>query len=232
VIAGKVEGVQPLEVFATFLQPAARRQTNYLSWLRHLGVFGLFLLAIADSTPLPTFAGPDILTAIFAARHHDPWYYYAAVTTAGSVIGACITYHMAQRAGASYLRDKFGQRKVAKLLAFFKRWGTGALILSSAVPFPSPTSAFFAAAGVLNYRLRNFIVVVALSRAARYAANASIASHYGRHFILALRHPAKYYGVLLLIAAAVFLLLLAAILVHRQLEDARDVLRNQPSETE
>jgi membrane protein YqaA with SNARE-associated domain len=220
--------VQLLEVFATFLQPAARRHTvNYMTWLRHMGVFGLFLLAIADSTPLPTFAGPDILTAIFAARHRDPWYYYAAVTTIGSVIGACITYRMAQRAGAGYLREKFGERKVAKLLAFFKKWGTGALVLSSAVPFPSPTSAFFAAAGVLNYRRRNFVVVVTLSRAARYAAIASIASHYGRHFILALRHPAKYYGVLLVIAGAVFVLVLAAILLHRQLEDARGILRNQ-----
>lgn len=105
--------------------------------------------------------------------------------------------------------------------------GGGALVLSAAVPFPSPTSAFFAAAGVLNYPTKKFVVVVALSRAARYAAIASIASHYGGHFIRALRHPAQYYGVLLLIAAAVFVLALAAILVHRQLEDARGVLRNQ-----
>lgn len=212
---------------ATFLQPAARRQTNYMSVLRHLGVLGLFLLAIADSTPLPTFAGPDILTAILAARHRDPWYYYAAVTTAGSVIGAYITFRMAHRAGASYLRDKFGERKVNKLLAYFERWGTGVLVLSSAVPFPSPTSAFFAAAGVLNYPARKFVVVVALSRAARYAAIASIASHYGGHFIRALRHPAQYYGLLLVLAGAVFVLVLAAILLHRQLEDARGVLRNQ-----
>jgi len=198
-----------------------------MSVLRHLGVLGLFLLAIADSTPLPTFAGPDILTAILAARHRDPWYYYAAVTTAGSVIGAYITFRMAHRAGASYLRDKFGERKVNKLLAYFERWGTGVLVLSSAVPFPSPTSAFFAAAGVLNYPARKFVVVVALSRAARYAAIASIASHYGGHFIRALRHPAQYYGLLLVLAGAVFVLVLAAILLHRQLEDARGVLRNQ-----
>jgi hypothetical protein len=80
---------------------------------------------------------------------------------------------------------------------------------------------------VLNYPTRNFLVVVTLSRAARYAAIASIASHYGGHFVRALRHPAQYYGVLFLIAAAVFLLVLAAILLHRQLEDARGVLRNQ-----
>jgi membrane protein DedA with SNARE-associated domain len=131
---------------------------------------------------------------------------------------------MARHAGADYLRDKFGEHRVTKLLAFFKRWGTGALVVSSAVPFPSPTSSFFAAAGVLNYPARNFIVVVALSRAARYAAIASIASHYGRHFIRAFSHPAQYYGVLLLIAAAVFVLVLAAILLHRQLQDAREVL--------
>lgn len=198
-----------------------------MSLLRHLGILGLFLLAVADSTPLPTFGGTDILTAILAARHRDPWYYYAAVSTTGSVIGAYITFRMAHRAGASYLRDKFGARRVTKLLAYFERWGTGVLVLSSAVPFPSPTSAFFAAAGVLNYPTRNFIVVVALSRAARYAAIASVASHYGGHFIRALRHPAQYFGVFLLIMGAVFLLILAAILVRRQLEDARGVLRNQ-----
>ena len=102
---------------------------------RHLGILGLFLLAIADSTPLPTFAGPDILTAIFAARHRDPWYYYAAVTTTGSVIGAYITFRMARRAGASYMRDKFGERKVTKLLAYFERWGTGAWYFLRRYPF-------------------------------------------------------------------------------------------------
>jgi membrane protein YqaA with SNARE-associated domain len=220
--------VQLLEVFATFLQPAARRHTtNYMAVLRHLGVFGLFLLAVADSTPLPTFAGPDILTAILAARHRDPWYYYAAVTTVGSVIGAYMTFRMAHHAGAGYMREKFGERRVGKLLAYFQRWGTGALVLSSAVPFPSPTSSFFAAAGVLNYPVKKFVVVVTLSRAARYVAIASIASHYGGHFIRAFRHPSQYYGVLLLIAGAAFILVLAAILLHRQLEDARGVLRNQ-----
>jgi membrane protein YqaA with SNARE-associated domain len=49
---------------------------------------GLFFLAILDSSPIPTFGGPDILIAILAATHRNPWYEYAAVATAGSVIGA------------------------------------------------------------------------------------------------------------------------------------------------
>src|SRR5215470_3562080 len=80
--------------------------------LRHLGAAGLFFLAILDSSPLPTFGGPDILTAILAASHRNPWYEYAAVATAGSVIGALLTFRVARRAGSAYLNSKFGNRKL------------------------------------------------------------------------------------------------------------------------
>ena len=72
---------------------------------RHLGALGLFFLAILDSSPLPTFGGPDILTAISAASHRNPWYEYAAVATAGSVIGALLTFRVARRAGSAYLHS-------------------------------------------------------------------------------------------------------------------------------
>ena len=112
--------------------------------MRHLGGLGLFLLAIVDSSPIPTFGGLDILTAILAARQREPWYYYAGVATAGSVIGAYLTFRMARKAGLDYLSRKFGKRKVAKLLKYFERWGTGALVVSTVLPLPFPTSAFFA----------------------------------------------------------------------------------------
>ena len=220
---------------AAFLQHVTRRQpARYMSLLRHLGGLGLFLLAVLDSTPFPTFGGTDILTAILAARHHEPWYYYASIAAAGSILGAYITFRTARHAGADYLRDKFGARRVTKLLGLFERWGTGALAFSTAVPVPSPTASLFAASGVLNYPTRKFLLVVTLCRAARYAAIAAIAARYGRHFVRALTHPRQYFGLLLLMAAAVAILMLAAILVRKQLEDAREILRTgveQPSST-
>src|SRR5580700_10916769 len=102
---------------------------------RHLGAFGLFFLAILDSSPVPTFGGPDILTAILAASHRNPWYEYAVVATAGSVIGAYLTFRIARRAGSAYLRNRFRNRKLSTVLAFFDKWGTNALAVSSAVPF-------------------------------------------------------------------------------------------------
>lgn len=210
-------------LFEIVIKPVAaakKRPTNYMAVIRHLGGFGLFIVAVVDGSPLPTFGGPDILTAILAARHVEPWYFYAAVSTMGSVLGSCLTFRAARLAGADYLQNKFGKTRVKSLLASFERWGTGALAISTAIPFPFPTSAFFAAAGVLNYSLRKFILVVAVCRGVRYTVIALVAFHYGRHFIRAMRHPDEYYGWLIVIAIALGLMFAAGALVRKRLQTA------------
>jgi membrane protein YqaA with SNARE-associated domain len=183
---------------------------------RHLGAAGLFFLAILDSTPLPTFGGPDILIAILAGSHRNPWYEYAAVATAGSVIGAYITFRIARKAGAAYLNSKFGQGKVSTFLKLFQKSGTGTLIASTAVPIPFPTSMVFAAAGASDYPAGKYVPIVAACRAARYSAIAIVADLYGRHFIRVIRHPVQYWGWLLLFAAITFGLIAGGILINKR----------------
>jgi membrane protein YqaA with SNARE-associated domain len=184
---------------------------------RHLGAAGLFFLAILDSTPLPTFGGPDILIAILAARHRNPWYEYAAVATAGSVIGAYITFSLARKAGEAYLNSKFGQGKVSTFLKLFQKSGTGTLVASAAIPFPFPTSMVFAAAGASDYRLGKYIPVVAVSRGVRYSAISIFADLYGRHFIRVISHPVQYWPWLLLFAALTFGLIAGGIVINKRL---------------
>jgi membrane protein YqaA with SNARE-associated domain len=193
------------------------RGRSFTAIFRHLGALGLFFLAILDSLPLPTFGGPDILIAILAASHRNPWYEYAVVATAGSVIGAYLTFRLARKAGSAYLNSKFGEGKVSAVLKVFKRWGAGTLVASTAIPFPFPTSMFFAAAGASNYRTSKFLTIITLSRAARYTAIAIAADLYGRHFIRVLQHPTQYWGWLLVFAAMVFGLITAGILINRRL---------------
>jgi membrane protein YqaA with SNARE-associated domain len=195
----------------------APRPQSFTSIFGHLGALGLFFLAILDSSPLPTFGGPDILIAILAGRHRNPWYEYAAVATAGSLIGAYLTFRLAHKAGETYLSSKFGEGKVSTLLRLFKKWGTGTLVASTAIPFPFPTSMVFAAAGASNYPIGQYLAIVAVCRAARYAAIALVAEHYGRHFILILRHPTQYWGWFLLFAAMAFGLIAGGILINRRL---------------
>ena len=204
-----------------FLQDATPRWGHGVtSMFRHLGALGLFSLAIVDSSPLPTFGGPDILTAILAASHRNPWYEYAAVATAGSVIGAYLTFRLARKAGSAYLHSKFGHRKLDAILNFFHKWGTTALAVSTAVPIPMPTSMLFAAAGASDYGVGRFLTVVIICRSARYTFIAIIADHYGRHFVRVLRHPSQYWGWLLLFAAIILSLIMAGTLLNRRLTAA------------
>jgi membrane protein YqaA with SNARE-associated domain len=187
------------------------------SMLGHLGAFGLFFVAIIDSSPLPTFGGPDILTAILAARQTNPWYEFVAVATAGSVIGAYLTFRIARKAGSAFLHSKFGNRKVDAMLHYFEKWGTGALVASAAIPFPFPTSLLFAAAGASKYSVAKFLTVVTICRCARYTLVALIADHYGRHIVRVLLHPAQYWGWLLVFAALILGVILAGVLLNKRL---------------
>ncbi len=205
-------------MFSLIVQsPRHRSNPRLLSTLLHLGAAGLFFLAIIDSSPLPTLAGPDILTAILAGSHRPLWYEYAASATAGSVVGAYFTFRVARRAGSAYLDKKFKKSRLAKFLKFFRRWGTGTLVASTAIPLPTPTSMFFAAAGASNYPKGKFLAVVAVSRAVRYFGIAFIAGHYGR-LLRVLRHPVQHWGWLLLFLALAGALVAGGILASHRLE--------------
>jgi membrane protein YqaA with SNARE-associated domain len=195
----------------------ASRGNSVLATFRHFGAAGLFFLAILDSSPVPTFGGPDILLAILVASRRGPWYEYAAAATVGSTIGAYITFRLARKAGQAYLDSKFGQARVARLLGIFKRWGTGSLIATTAIPFPFPTSLVFAAAGASDYHLGTYLVVVAASRSARYAVIGVLADLFGRNFVRMFRHPTEYWGWFLALGAAVLVLIGAGILINRRL---------------
>jgi membrane protein YqaA with SNARE-associated domain len=193
---------------------------SFLSTFRHLGALGLFFLTILDSSPVPTFGGPDILLAILVSTRRDPWYEYAAAATAGSAIGAFITFRLARKAGETYLESKFGRARVSAFLGVFKKWGTGTLVASTAIPFPFPTSLVFAAAGASEYHLGKYLAVVVASRGVRYTVIGLLADLYGRHLVRMIRHPTQYWGWLSLFAAAIVLLIGAGILFNRRLLNA------------
>jgi len=195
----------------------ANRGRSFLATFRHWGAFGLFALTILDSSPVPTFGGPDILLAILVSAHLNPWYEYAVVATAGSTIGAYVTFRLARKAGEAYLESKFGQARVSSFLGVFRQWGTGTLVASTAIPFPFPTSLVFAAAGASAYDLKKFLTVVAASRAVRYSAVAIAADLFGRHFVRMFRHPAEYWGWFVLFTAMIGVLIGAGILLNRRL---------------
>jgi len=216
----------PWRPLASLLWQAARRAPRPTGWqaaLRHMGAFGLFALAIIDGSPIPTLGSLDLLTAILAARHREPWYFYALIATVGGLIGSFITYSIGRKAGEAYLARKLGQGRVRRLLDFVRRWGSGTLILATLFPPPFPATMVFAAAGILNYPPKRYLITIAAGRALRYGLLAWAGEHYGRHFILLVRHPQRYLGWSILIAVLVIAMVAAALLMSRWLREERIV---------
>jgi membrane protein YqaA with SNARE-associated domain len=158
-------------------------QKSTMRWLIHLGGPGLILLGLADNSLIPLPGSTDVLTIYLAARHHEPWIYYAAMATVGAVIGGYLTYRMARKGGKEMLEKRFSQSKVKKYYAIFERWGFASVAIPAILPPPFPIVPMLLATGAMQYPTKKFLAALTAGRGLRYAILGYLGAHYGRHIV-------------------------------------------------
>ena len=166
----------PLHFHPLLVIPIFRR-------LRRLGGPGLVLLGIADNSVVPLTGSMDVLTIWLAARHREPWPYYALMATLGAVIGGYITYSLARKGGKQAMERKLSKRRAKKVYETFERWGFWAVVIPALLPPPFPFVPFLVAAGALQYSREKFLGALTLGRAVRYTIVASLGSLYGNQIV-------------------------------------------------
>src|ERR1700681_2963560 len=122
--------------------------------LRRLGGLGLVLLGVADNSVIPLTGSMDVLTVWLAARHREPWPYYALMATLGAVIGGYITYALARKGGKEAMERKLSRKRAAQFSNAFARWGFAAVAVPALLPPPFPFVPFLLAAGAMQYSPR------------------------------------------------------------------------------
>ncbi len=132
----------------------------------------------------------DVLTIWLAARHREPWPYYAVMATLGAVIGGYITYALARKGGKETMERKLSKKRAAKVCKAFERWGFAAIAIPAMMPPPFPFLPFLLAAGAMQYSQKKFLAALTLGRGVRYTIVAWFGFHYGRHI---LRFFSQYY---------------------------------------
>ena len=144
-----------------------------------------------------------MLTIWLAARHHEPWPYYAVMATLGAVIGGYITYALARKGGKETMERKLSKRKATKVAKTFERWGFFAVAVPALLPPPFPFVPFLLAAGALQYSPKKFLGALTLGRGVRYTIAAGLGFLYGRHI---LRFFSQYYAPALAILIGIAVL--------------------------
>ncbi len=154
-----------------------------MRWLIHLGGPGLILLGLADNSLIPLPGSVDVITIYLAARHREPWLYYAVMATAGALLGGYVTYRMARKGGKETLEKKFSKKKTDKVYAIFERWGFAAVAIPAMLPPPVPIVPMLLAAGAMQYPTKKFLGALAVGRGIRYVILAYLGAHYGRYIL-------------------------------------------------
>lgn len=164
------------------------------SWIRGLyewtigwagtphGTAALGLIAFAESSffPIP----PDVLLIALSLGRPDLAFWYAAVSTAGSVLGGAAGYAIGYWGGRPVVEWLFGRSKVELVHRLFQKYEAWAVGIAGFTPIPY--KVFTIGAGVFYVNFRVFILSSVISRGARFFLVAALLFAFGppiRQFI-------------------------------------------------
>jgi membrane protein YqaA with SNARE-associated domain len=172
-------------------------------YLIAFGPFGLFAVAVLDSSFVPLPSSADALMLLLTAAHPRWMVFYALVATAGSTLGCWILYSASRRAGRRAL-NRFSDSKQKRVKELIDRYDVLSVLVASLLPPPFPFKLFVITAGVFRFSLTRFIVAIVVGRGFRFLLEGYFAVRYGAQAKVFL---AKYYpwiglGLAVMIIAA------------------------------
>jgi membrane protein YqaA with SNARE-associated domain len=199
----------------SFIHPITKGLTRFSEYLITFGAFGLFTVALLDSTFVPLPSSADALMLLLSTAHPRWMPLYAFMATAGSAIGCWILYSISRRAGTRAL-NKFSEAKQKRVKELIERYDMLAVLVATLLPPPFPFKLFVITAGVFRFSLFRFMVAIVGGRAFRFLLEGYFAIKYGAEAKAIL---AKYYPWIGLgIAGAILLFVILRKLLNRNSE--------------
>jgi membrane protein YqaA with SNARE-associated domain len=153
------------------------------------GPFGLFAVALLDSTFVPLPSSADALVLLLSAANPRWMVFYALLATSGSALGCLILYMVARRAGVRALA-KFSEPKQKRVKALIDQYDMIAVLVASLLPPPFPFKLFVVSAGVFRFSVLRFMIAIVCGRGIRFLLVGYFAVLYGERAKAVL---AKYY---------------------------------------
>lgn len=173
----------------SFIHPITKFLGRVSEYLVTFGAFGLFTVALLDSTFVPLPSSADALMIVLSTAHPSWMLLYASMATAGSAVGCLILYLISRRAGARAL-NRFSERRQHRVKNLIERYDMIAVLVATLLPPPFPFKLFVITAGVFRFSLLRFMLAIVAGRAFRFLLEGYLAVRYGAN---AKEILAKYY---------------------------------------
>jgi membrane protein YqaA with SNARE-associated domain len=187
------------------LNQFTRFLTRVSEYLITFGAFGLFTLALLDSTFVPLPSSADALMLVLSTTHPRWMPLYALMATAGSALGCFILYQISRRAGARALR-KFSEKKQKRVKELIDRYDMFAVLVATLLPPPFPFKLFVISAGVFRFSVMRFMLAIVAGRAFRFLLEGFFAVRYGQDAKVILARYYPWIGLGLAVGILLFIL--------------------------
>ena len=186
---------------------------RYTAWiwglLKLLGIWGVFVIAFADSALLGMPV--DAIVAAYVYQDRRRLLFYIVMASLGSALGSIPLYIVGYLGGEKVLRRRISEERFQKIHRSFDQHEFWALMFPGMLPPPTPFKIFVLGAAVFEMRFSHFLAAIFLGRFVRFLVLSVLVLWFGPQIVgltggLFRRH---FYWVLgaIVIGALVFWLL-------------------------
>ena len=179
--------------------------TRLSEYLITYGAFGLFAVALLDSTFVPLPSSADALMLLLSTTNPSWMLLYAFMATSGSALGCWILYLISRRAGARAL-NRFSEAKQQRVKNWIEKYDAFAVLVATLLPPPFPFKLFAITAGVFRFSLLRFMLAIIVGRAFRFLLEGYFAVRYGAQAKEILTRYYPFIGIGLAVAIVLFVL--------------------------
>jgi membrane protein DedA with SNARE-associated domain len=190
----------------------------------HLGLVGLFLVSIVDSSfvPLPIPGVTDIMLILYAAGHTNP-ILLVAIATLGSAIGGGLSHAAGQAGGMAFLKKHVPAGILTRVTTWMEKHAILSVSLPAILPPPMPLSPFVLAAGAVHMSRKKFMWAFTLSRLARHCIAVWIGIRYGHQFLRLWSHFSDKWATTILIIIWTTILLSLAFAIWKLFRTSQEI---------
>jgi len=144
-------------------------------WADGAGATGVFVVAVLDSSLLALPNATDALIMYLTIQHPALWWYYAAVATAGTVVGSWPLYLLARRGGEVFLERRLSGSRSRAAVNWYRKSAFTAIAVPAFVPPPMPLKIFILLAGATALAPWRVAAALTLGRGTRHALETLLA---------------------------------------------------------